>query len=174
MTFSSSSQSGTYTGSVKIEVSSLLAGTVSVNLPITLTLWNSLKVNETTPLFFGALDINSGASVVRLNAQTGQCSIVSGGGNVILPAGQSSSAGKFKISGQANTTVSVALPSSIVLTGNQGGTLTVNNFTGYPSSTQLTLDASGDANLNVGADLNIGSSQLSGTYRGTYSVTINY
>ncbi len=174
MTFSASSKSGTYTGSVRIEVSGLLSGTTSVNLPITLTLWNSLKVNETTPLSFGALDVNSGASVVRLNAQTGQRSIVSGGGNVAFSAGQSSSAGRFKISGQPSTTVSVALPSSIILTGNQGGTLTVNNFTGYPSSTQVTLDASGDANLNVGADLNIGASQLSGTYSGTYSVTINY
>lgn len=174
MTFSSSSKAGTYTGSVRIEVSGLLSGTTSVNLPITLTFWNSLKMNETTPLFFGVLDINSGASLVRLNAQTGQRSVITGVGNVVLVASPASSAGRFKISGQPNVPVSVSLPSSISLTGNKGGTLTVNNFTGYPSSTQLTLDASGDANLNVGADLNVGASQLSGTYSGTYSVTVNY
>ncbi len=174
MTFSANAKSGTYTGIVRIEVSSLLAGTVSVNLPVTLTLWNSLKVNETTPLFFGVLEVNSGASVVRLNAQTGQRSVVSGSGNVNLAPSQSSTAGKFKVSGQPNTTLTVALPTSIVLNGNKGGTITVNNFTGYPSSSQLTLDASGDGSLNVGADLNIGTSQLSGTYSGTYSVTINY
>ncbi|MBO5442289.1 MAG: DUF4402 domain-containing protein [Alphaproteobacteria bacterium] len=174
MTFSASSKSGTYTGSVRIEVSSLLAGTLSVNLPVTLTLWDSLKMNETTPLFFGVLEISSGASVVQLNAQTGQRSVVSGSGNVVLSTGQASTAGRFKIKGQPNTSVSVALPSSVVLTGNKGGTMTLDNFNGYPSSTQLSLDSSGDGNLNVGANLNIGASQLSGTYNGTYSVTVNY
>lgn len=173
MTFSANSKSGIYTGSTLIEVSSLLAGTVSVNLPVMLTLWDSLKMNETTPLFFGVLEVGTGAAVVRLNAQNGQRSVISGN-NVILSTGQASAAGRFKVSGQANTTLSVSLPSSITLTGNKGGTMTVNNFTGYPSSTQLILDASGDGYLNVGADLNIGTAQLSGTYSGTYSVTVNY
>lgn len=174
MTFSASSKSGTYTGSVRIEVSGLLSGTTSVNLPVTLTFWNSLKVNETTPLSFGVLDINSGASVVRLNPQTGLRNIVSGSGNVVLVSVPVSMAGRFKISGQPNVQVSVTLPSAVSLTGNNGGTVTVNNFTGYPSATQLILDGSGDASLNVGADLNIGTSQTSGTYSGTYPVTINY
>ncbi len=173
MTFSANSKSGIYTGSARIEVGSLLAGTVNVNLPVMLTLWDSLKMNEKTPLSFGVLEVGTGAAVVRLNAQNGQRSIVSGS-NVILPVGQASAAGRFKISGQANTALSVSLPSSVTLTGNKGGTMTVNNFTGYPSSTQLTLDASGEGYLNVGADLNIGASQLSGTYNGTYSVTVNY
>lgn len=174
MTFSASSKSGTYTGNVRIEISGLLSGTTSVNLPVTLTFWDSLKVNETTPLFFGILDINSGASVVRLNSQTGLRSIVSGSGNVVLVSAPASTAGRFKISGQPNVQVSVTLPASISLTGNKGGTMTVNNFAGYPSSTQLTLDATGNTFLNVGADLNIGTSQASGTYNGTYSLTINY
>lgn len=173
MTFSASSKSGIYTGSTRIEVSSLLGGTVSVNLPVMLTLWESLKMNERTPLFFGVLEVGAGAAVIRLNAQNGQRSIVSGS-NVILSTGQTSTAGQFKVSGQANTTLSVSLPSSVVLTGNKGGSMTLNNFTGYPSSTQLVLDASGDGYLNVGADLNIGASQPSGTYSGTYSVTVNY
>ena len=174
MTFSAASKSGTYTGSVRIEVSGLLSGTTGVNLPVTLTLWDSLKVNEISPLSFGVLDINSGASVVRLNAQSGIRSIVSGVGNVVPAATPASTAGRFKITGQPSVQVSLSLPSTITLTGNKGGTMMVNNFTGYPSSTQLSLDTSGDATLNVGADLNIGSSQLSGTYNGTYSVTINY
>lgn len=173
MTFSANSKSGTYTGSTRIEVSSLLAETVGVNLPVMLTLWDGLKINETTPLFFGVLEVATGAGIVRLNAQNGQRSVVSGN-NVILSIGQSSAAGRFKVSGQANTTLSVSLPSSIILTGNKGGTMTVNNFTGYPSSTQLVLDSSGEGYLNVGADLNIGASQLSGTYGGTYSITVNY
>lgn len=174
MTFSSNSKSGVYTGNVRIEVSSLLAGAVSVNLPVMLTLWDSLKMNESTAMFFGVLDISSGASVVRLNAQNGQRSVVSGNGNVSLATGTASAAGKFEVSGQPNTTLSVILPASVVLTGNKGGTITVNNFTGYPSSSQLVLDASGEGNLNVGADLNIGASQASGTYKGTYPVTVNY
>lgn len=174
MTFSASSKAGTYTGSARVEVSGLLSGTTSAILPVTLTFWNSLKMSEKTPLSFGILDINSGASLVRLNAQTGARSIVSGIGNVILATNPASSSGQFKISGQPNVPVSISLPSSVSLTGNKGGTMTVNNFTGYPSSTQLTLDTAGDANLNVGADLNIGASQLSGIYSGTYSVTVNY
>lgn len=174
MTFSSSSKSGTYTGNVRIEVSGLLAGTIGVSLPITLTLWNSLQMSETVQMSFGALEVTSGSSVVRLSAQTGQRSVVSGSGNVSLSANPASAAGTFQINGQPGVTVSVSLPSSITLTGSSGGTMSVNNVTGYPSSTQLSLNTTGQASLNVGGDLNIGTSQASGTYSGTYAVTINY
>lgn len=174
MTFTSASKGGVYTGLVQVKANGLIGGTVSVNLPITLTLWNTLAMSQVTPLSFGSLEVKSGASVIRIAPQSGIRSVVSGSGNVILGSSPSPTAGQFGISGQPNANISISLPSSITLNGSNGGTMTVNNFTGYPSSTTTTLSASGARSLYVGADLNIGAAQASGTYSGTYNVTVNY
>lgn len=174
MTFTSASKGGTYTGMVQVQVRRLLGETLSVNLPITLTFWNSLSMAQITPLSFGELQVTGGTSVIRLAPATGQRSIVSGAGNVTLGSNPAATAGRFDISGQANANINITLPSSITLTGNNGGSMTVNNFTGSPSSTSTVLDASGSKTLLIGADLNIGTAQPSGTYSGTYSLTVNY
>lgn len=174
MTFNSGSKGGTYNGTVTLQITGLLGGTLTANVPVTLTLWNTLSMEQVTPLNFGAIERLAGNSVVRIAPQTGTRTVVSGAGGINLISSPPPTAGQFSISGQPNVSVSIALPSSTIISGSNGGTMTVNNFTGYPSSTSSPLNNSGELNLYVGADLNIGAAQTSGTYSGTYTVTVNY
>ncbi len=171
--FSSSATEGDYTGSVRIRTTNAILGTFTVNLPIILTLWSRLSISQSVPMHFGIIERLSGNSVIRLNPQNGIRTVISGAGGVNLGSGPPvPTQGTFTLSGRPNTTVSINLPSSISLTGSNGGTMTVNNFTKYPST--VTLNSSGNQSLYVGADLNVGASQISGTYTGTYTVTANY
>lgn len=174
MSFTSASKGGTYTGSVRVRSSGLLSGIANATVPITLTFWNTLNMSQITQLNFGAIERLTGNAVVRINPQTGVRTIISGASGINLINSPASTAGQFSISGEPNVNISVSLPSSITLSGNKGGTMIVNNFTGSPSGTATTLDAAGNRTLLVGADLTIGTNQTTGTYTGTYVITVNY
>lgn len=174
MNFTSASKGGTYTGTVNVRTNGLLSGTTNAAVPITLTLWNSLTISQVRGLNFGAFERLAGNSVVRLNPVTSQRTVVSGASGVNLVSSPTPTSGQFSLSGQPNTNVSVSLPTSVTLTGSKGGTMTVNNFTASPGSTSVTLNSSGSQTLLVGADLNIGAAQTTGTYSGTYNLTVNY
>lgn len=172
MNFTAASSPGTYTGNVQIRGNSLLGGTATVTLPITLTLWNALSVKQTQALNFGAIQMSGGNSVVEIAASNGARTVSSGAGGVQLVTNRPGNAGEFLISGQPNTTVTVTLPASTTLTG-PGTAMTVNTFTRSPSTT-TTLNDGGNLSLKVGARLNIGTAQAPGTYRGTYNLTVSY
>lgn len=173
MNFTAASTPGNYTGSVQIQGSSLLGGTATVTLPITLTLWRPLSVSQTRALSFGALEVTGGNSVVNLLAQNGNRAITSGQSGVNLIASKPGSAGEFSITGNPNTAVTITLPSSTTLTG-PGAAMTVNNFTKVPSNENSTLNSSGAMTLKVGASLTVNAAQAPGTYNGTYTVTVSY
>jgi hypothetical protein len=173
MNFTSASTPGNYTGSVQVQGSGLLSGTVVMTLPIILTLWNPLGISQTAALSFGGLEILGGNSVVQIAPQTGARTIVSGTGGVNLISGNPGNAGVFQITGNPNTSVTITLPSTASLTG-PGTAMSVSNFTGYPSSTAATLGASGTLTLDVGAQLNVNAAQAAGTYSGTYTLTASY
>lgn len=88
--------------------------------------------------------------------------------------------GIFQVTGQANRTYALTLPSQPVeLSNGSGGTMTVTDFTAYfenGSNNQLnsTLNASGSEFVRVGATLNIGANQPSGVYLGSYTATAAY
>jgi len=52
-------------------------------------------------------------------------------------------------------------------------TMTVGMFTSNPSGAG-TLSAGGNQTLSVGATLNVGAGQATGTYSGIFSVTVTY
>lgn len=174
MIFNSSSKGGSYTGSVRVRANGLLTGTADATVPVRLTLWNTLNMNQVTQLNFGSIERLTGNAVVRINAQTGARTIVSGASGINLINSPTPTAGQFSITGEPNANISISLPSSATLSGNNGGTMTVNNFTRSPSGSETSLDSSGNRTLLVGANLNIGTNQITGTYTGTYVVTVNY
>lgn len=164
--------SGTFSGSVQVIGTGALSGTATATLPISVTFWRVLAVNQVARLNFGTIEKRGGAATVRVAAQTGIRSIVSGASGINLVASPTPTAGQFSVTGQPSSNVTVTLPSFIMISGSDGGTMTVNNFTKFPTST--ILNASGNLALNVGADLGIASNQKAGTYTGTYQVTVNY
>ncbi len=172
MTFTSASTPGNYTGSVQIRGNSLLGGTATVTLPITLTLWRTLGVTQTRALHFGALEVTGGNSVVVMSPG-GARHIASGTSGVRLVASVPGTSAMFTVTGNPNTPVTITLPASATLSG-PGAAMTVNNFARTPAAPTPNLDASGNLTFNVGASLAVNASQATGTYNGTYTVTVNY
>ena len=83
----------------------------------------------------------------------------------------------FTVTGDATATFTVALPASTTLTGGSGADITVDTFTdsyGGTNATPSTTGVAGDGTFAVGATLNLADGQGSGTYTGTYSISINY
>ena len=133
------------------------------------------------------LTLTAGAAMNFGNvaAVTGAASTV-----VLTPAGGTSSAdgavvsgtpaaGAFSVTGDDSLSYTILLPASTTLTGGTGPDITVDNFTDSKGGTSATpataLNTSGGAdNCTVGATLNLADGQGSGTYSGTYSVTVNY
>ena len=173
MNFTAASTPGNYTGSVQIQGSSLLGGTATVTLPITLTLWRPLAVSQVKALNFGGVEVRGGNSVVMVAPQNDARSVTSGTSGVNLITGKPGAAGEFTITGNPNTAVTITLPASTTLTG-PGAAMTVNNFTRYPLANASTLNASGTMTLKVGASLNVNAAQAAGTYNGTYTLTVSY
>lgn len=168
----SGSPAGTFTGSVQVVGTGALSGTATALLPISVTFWRTLAVNQVTHLNFGAIETRGGNAVVRVAARTGIRSIVSGGSGVNLVSSPVPTAGQFSITGQPNTNVTITLPSSITITGSNGGAMTVNNFTKFPTSNAF--DSLGNLTLKIGANLGIASNQTAGTYTGSYQITVSY
>ena len=81
-------------------------------------------------------------------------------------------AATFAVTGSANATYSITLPTSATLTG-PASTLTVSTFASSPSWTG-TLNGAGQQQLNIGATLNLEAHQESGSYSGTFAVTVAY
>ena len=97
-------------------------------------------------------------------------------GSVSLPATTGSpTAASFTVSGQGNYTYSITLPSVATdIDDNASHTMQVDNFTSNPATTG-TL-SSGTQTLTVGATLNVGAGQATGTYTSDvpFSVIVNY
>ncbi len=81
------------------------------------------------------------------------------------------SAASFDVTGDAGQAYSIILPSSATLTSG-GDTMIVDTFN-HDAGVTPTL-VSGSDTFNVGATLHVGAAQASGTYSGTFSVTVNY
>ncbi|KAF0196210.1 MAG: YapH protein, partial [Bacteroidetes bacterium] len=78
----------------------------------------------------------------------------------------------YTATGEPNATYSITLPASTTISSG-ANSMTVNNFTSDPTPTGL-LNGGGSQTINVGATLNVGASQATGNYSGTYDVTIAY
>ncbi len=126
------------------------------------------KVQNKDPLEYGSAagdaDLAGTVVVSPASAKT-----VTGGafdfGGVHQPA-------DFQVKTQtAGESYSCTLPGSITLTSG-GNTMTVDTYTDDAGATPTLVG--GSDTFNVGATLHVGATQVSGTYSGTFSVTVNY
>lgn len=121
-------------------------------------------------LEFGSVTTDGTAGTV--NITTGGSSSATGG-VTLISSGTTRAAGAFNVTGEANATYTITLPSSINLSDGASHTITIDNFQSNPSNNG-TLSAGGTQTLNVGARANLGTSQAIGSYTGTYQVTVAY
>lgn len=126
--------------------------------PITLTAVNTLH--------FGTMFNNAGGTVTV--PPTGARTSVGVNLSALAPT---FSAGSFTVGGTAGSTYTITLPANGTVTIAEGGgtTMAVNGFNHDAGATPTVPQT-----FNVGAILTVAAGQVSGTYTGTYSVTVAY
>lgn len=130
----------------------------------------AIGITKTIDMSFGNIAvINSGTVVLDPSGSR------VGTGGVTLPAVTGTVAvAAFNVTGEVNRTYAITLPLTCVISSG-GNNMTIDTFTSSPSATG-TLSGTGTQQLKIGATLNIGAAQPSGTYTsGTpFTITVNY
>ena len=135
--------------------------TARIISPITLT--------KVTDLNFGDVVPSGVAGTVTVTP----AALRTSAGGASLGNGAAVTAASFTVGGQGSATYTITLPAAAVTLTSGANTMTVDTFTSNPSGTGA-LSAGGSQTLNVGANLNVGISQATGTYSGSFSVTVAY
>lgn len=131
-----------------------------------------LSISNTQGLHFGTIMRSTSAGTVSVATDGTRSSL---GGVTLSALAPVHSAALFNVEGNDGNSVVISLPASTTIS-NGAQTMTVDNFVSDPPAgptNPLTLGA-GATVLRVGARLNVGASQVSGTYTGTFDVSVNY
>jgi len=133
-----------------------------------------IQITKQTDLHFGTMTVPSNASAVVLS--TANARSVSTGDITLLANAPTSSVATFAISGNGSQAYSVTLPNSVNITESAGGsnTMEITNFTEVSASGNHTLSVLGADVVTVGGTLVTGTDEISGTYAGTFNVTVAY
>jgi hypothetical protein len=156
-------------------------GTATVNAQAvatataTATIVAPISIAKTADMNFGNMAVSAAAGdVVTLAPTAAATRTASGGGGVSFPAVTGTvTAARFTVTGQANYTFDVALPSGAILE-NGANSMFADNFTA--SAGAGTLDATGTQVVYVGADLLVAAAQAPGVYVTStpFVVAVNY
>jgi len=166
---STTTPAGTYTGSYSLNVLDPFKGAVSTMVfTVQAQVAPVISLTELTGLRFGAVFTGPTPGTVVLDPSGARQATGGAGLGSQLPVGPAT----FAVTGSANATYAITLPTSVQLTS-PDGTLTVTAFRSSPSLTGL-LGATGQQTLSVGGTLNVPAQQPDGDYAGTFSVTVAY
>lgn len=154
---------------------STLAGDTTPNSPLNLNVSVyvlppplTLTHNSGAALNFGQLCTNASATQTLIISSSGGAS-----GSNLTCAAQGYSADAFTVSGPNNVSFSVNSIPSVQLSNGLTGLLTVDNFTTSCSS-NCQINENNQYTLRVGGRLTVPATAATGTYTGTYPVTITY
>ncbi|MCJ7603738.1 MAG: DUF4402 domain-containing protein [Desulfobulbaceae bacterium] len=129
----------------------------------------AIEISNTQALAFGKFVAGS-AGAVTVSAGGVRSA---GGGVVLVPSGGGSVA-QFSVSGDPNVIYDITLPADGIVSLTSGAnSMALNTFTSSPNLTG-TLSAGGTQSLSVGATLSVGGNQASGSYSGSFDVTVDY
>ncbi|HXZ02219.1 MAG TPA: DUF4402 domain-containing protein [Stellaceae bacterium] len=147
-----------------LAASELCAATATGHASVTIL--RAIMASETAPMSFGQLGPPSGGGAVALSPTSGIT------GPPGLGVAGTAAAGKFTVTGQPSSAVTISFSSGNVLAG-PGPAMALGSFVHNAGATPA-LDGSGTLTFSVGATLAIGAAQPPGSYSGTYAVTVNY
>lgn len=138
--------------------------TASIRQPVT--------INKDNDLGFGTFVPGTTNSVFRLNPNNGNLSRRNGDA---IAFGGTPTAAAFTVSGTPNLRVRITSGQNIIFITRDGGTETmrVNRFR-FDGARNRFLDATGEAVYRVGGQVRVGANQAAGTYRGNFSITVDY
>ena len=130
------------------------------------TILQAITLVEQRHLDFGEIAVTSAGGSVTISAA----------GAVSGPAAYSFSGsptvGRFTVTGQPNTAVTIAFSSGNTLAG-PGTAMSLESFT-HDAGVLPSLNSGGNLTFAVGATLVINANQATGNYSGAYSVTVDY
>jgi len=145
-----------------------LLAQVSATGDVSVTIQNqAITLTEDASLSFG---------MVLPFGRPGTVNLLTSGGANVSNAYQTApgSAASWSVTGVPNAYFAITLPANGTVTVNNGAfSMDVDNFN-HNLSAAPRLDAAGVASFNVGALLRVGANQPSGSYTGTYGVTVAY
>lgn len=126
-----------------------------------------LQISNSTALYFGTIapSLTTADTVVVAPSGSKSC------GAELTCLTDDHTAAAFNVTGEANASYTIDLPSSITISNGAGGTMTVDNFAGSKSNGTL---VSGQDNFTVGGSLGVSANQATGEYTGTFTVAVNY
>lgn len=130
----------------------------------------AISISNTQTLGFGKFAAGSGGSVTI--SPSGARSAT---GGVALLSSSGGAAAQFTVSGDPNFTYAISLPANgtVALTSGGGQTMPLNSFSSSPGPTGQ-LSVLGKQTISVGATLNVGSNQATGSYSGAFDVMVDY
>jgi len=143
-----------------------------------------LTITNTTPLHFGVIGITSGTAGTVVMS-TAVVRTPGAATTTIINTGTQRTVALFTISGTADDTYTIGLPSTIAVTTGVG----TGNYATTISALRVKVDAAAEAtavgatgtlsgagasSFLLGGTLNIGAAQELGVYAGTYNVTVDY
>jgi len=138
------------------------ATNATIVAPIVLTHTTGAALN------FGKFLTATGGGTMAITPLGGQTA----SGAVTIVSGGAPAADAFTVSGGASRTFTINVSSGTVSNG--GTTPTTMAFTTTASATTGTMSATGTASFTVGGTLTSIGTEPSGTYNGSYSVTVAY
>ena len=155
-----------FTTAANAQATASATATAVIISPITIT--------KNVDMHFGNVAVTSVAGTVILDPQGNRTTT----GGVTLPAiAGSPAAASFLVSGEANYTYDIFLPTTPLTITSGANSMTVDQFTSNPVLTgTLSAGTPGTQQLDVGATLNVSAGQASGTYVSPtpFDVTVNY
>lgn len=130
-----------------------------------------IEIAKITDLAFGniASGTADGAVIIGVDGTR-----TSSGGVSLIDAGSVSTAASFDITGFADASFTIEVPSSVTIeTAGGANQMVVNNFVSSLGANAI-LDANGEAKVFVGATLNVSAQQEAGMYSGSFQVIVAY
>lgn len=155
-------------GTLAAASASAQANSATTSANATARIVTPIAISKTADMNFGDVVAGGSAGTVVLTSAGAR----SATGGATLGNGSAVAAAAFNVTGQASATYAITLPASATVTSGANN-MTVNTFTSNPSGTGA-LSGGGSQALSVGATLNVGASQATGTYTGSFSVTVAY
>jgi len=128
-----------------------------------------LEIFKVADLKFGNIAAGTSAGTVVIGTDDSR---VKTGGVTLIAAGNVSNSASFDILGYPEATFTIDIPTTIQIVSGSDE-MTVDNFVSNLGNAS-SLDLSGEANLKVGATLNVDANQAPGLYTGSFDVTVAY
>lgn len=142
----------------------------TINADAHATIVTPLSITNTggTGLEFGSIAAGSTLGTVSVSASD---AVSHTGGITVLTTDQS--AAIFGVTGTGTHAYTVTTPATCTLTGDGGGTMTVDDWVITGGSWSRALVGGADA-FKIGGTLNVAANQLQGSYTGSFAVAVAY